>query len=432
MPETLGGVRLRVNGQPAGIFYASPTQINFFVPEGTGEGLQRVEFFGADGSHKETQAPISKVAPAIFSALSDGHGTAAGLTTFDGVRYESTANADGTEREVAPGVPARQNVLVLFGTGWRFGAPGEIRVKINNIPSRVLFAGRTDYYVGLDQVNVVLPWQLSGSGSVEILMTGGGRSSNIINIRIGGPKITMPVTDLAFNQPVNSELTLNDPIQATTLEAGRIRYYDAYKFKVSAPNTGIAIDLRSSDFDATVNLFRVVGNDLVPVASDDFTGGFGNGKFENKNALLLTVIKQAGDYVAYATASDDNSGGTGRYTLLLKTVEIPPLAYSFDTIVSDIRTTDVQTSAGDYMKVYCFRGFQGQRVRITMRSNTFDSFLFLYRNDGLYLMSDDQSAGGNDARIEYVLPNDGDYLIFATPFAPRITGPFSLNLSLTN
>ena len=432
LPDLLGGVRIRVNGQIAGLFYASPTQINFLVPDNAGEGLQRVEIFGVDGSRKEVQAPISRVAPSIFTALSDGHGTAAAVTTFDGIRYENAANTDGSAREIAPGTPGRQNILVLFGTGWRSGTPTEIRVKINNIPSKVLYAGKTNDYVGLDQVNVLLPWQLSGSGNVEVLITGAGRTSNIVNIKIGGPKITLPAADLAFNQQITSDLTANDPIQPTTFEAGRIRYFDAYKFKVTGFNTGISIDLRSSQFDASINLFRVVGNDLVPVAADDFTGGFGDGKIENRNALLLTVIRQPGDYVAYATASDDNSEGTGRYTLLLKTVEITPLEYSFDTILSDIRPSDVQTSAGDYMKLYSFRGTQGQRVRITMRSNSFDSFLFLYKNDGLYLMSDDQSAGGNDARIEYVLPTDGDYLIFATPFTPGITGPFSINLSLAN
>ncbi len=77
-------------------------------------------------------------------------------------------------------------------------------------------------------------------------------------------------------------------------------------------------------------------------------------------------------------------------------------------------------------------GRSGQKVRAVMRSSAFDSYLLLYRNTGLNLMSDDQSGGGNDARIEYVLPADGIYLVFATPFAPQRTGSYTFTLSLAD
>ena len=412
--------------------YAGPTQINFAVPAGVGEGMKRVEVTDANGTHSEIEAPVTRVAPGLFSALSTGQGTAAAQTTFDGVSLLSVSNHDGSAREVQPGTPQQSNVLVLYGTGWRQAPRSDIRVKINNIPSRVVYAGEAPGYIGLDQANVHIPWQLSGCGTAEVLMTGGGRASNIVTIKIGGPRITLAVSQIELGQAMNGDLTPSDPVRSTTFDAGRIRYYDAYRFRTLSRNTGVSIDLRSSQFDAEVNLFKVAGEDLVPVSSDDYTGGLGNGEFANRNALLLTMLTEPGEYVFFASSSDDNSEGTGSYSLTLKVVPMKLVDYSLTPLSGNIGTTDIQTSAGDYLKVYWFHGLSGQRVRAVMSSSAFDSYLLLYRNTGLNLMSDDQSGGGNDARIEYVLPADGIYLVFATPFAPHRTGAYSFTLSLAD
>jgi uncharacterized protein (TIGR03437 family) len=432
LPLALGGISIFVDNQPAGLFFAGPTQINFAVPSGVGEGMKRVEVTDADGKHSEIEVPVARVAPGLFSARSDGHGTAAAQTTFDGVTYQNVSNSDGTQREVQPGSPQLTNVLVLYGTGWRNAPRSDVRVKINNIPSRVVYAGQAPGYVGLDQANVHIPWQLSGCGSAEVIMTAGGQTANIVTIKIGGPRITLPVSAIALGQTINGDLAASDPVQSSTFDAGRIRYYDAFRFTTFSPNTGVSIDLRSSQFDAAVNLFKVKGDVLEPVSSDDFTGGLGNGEFVNKNALLLTLLTDPGEYVLFASTSDDNSEGSGQYSLTLKTAPMQQTDYSLTPLDGNIGTTDIQTSGGDYLKVYWFRGLAGQKVRAVMRSSSFDSFLLLYRNSGLYLMSDDQSGGGNDASLEYVLPADGIYLVLATPFAPNRTGSYTLTLSLAN
>ena len=313
LPLTLGGISVFVDNQPAGLLYAGPTQINFAVPAGVGEGTKRVEVTDADGTHREIEAPVTRVAPGLFSANSTGQGTAAAQTTFDGVNILSVSNPDGSAREVQPGTPQQSNILVLYGTGWRQAPRSDIRVKINNIPSRVVYAGEAPGYIGLDQANVHIPWQLSGCGTAEVLMTGGGRASNVVTIKIGGPRITLAVSQIELGQAMNGDLTPVIRVQSTTFDAGRIRYYDAYRFRTLSPNTGVSIDLRSSQFDAAVNLFKVAGDDLVPVSSDDFTGGLGNGEFANKNALLLTMLTDPGEYVFFASSSDDNSEGTGSY-----------------------------------------------------------------------------------------------------------------------
>ncbi len=358
LPLTLGGISLFIDNQPAGLLYAGPTQINFAVPASVGEGMKRVEVTDADGVHREIEAPVTRVAPGLFSALSNGQGTAAAETTFDGVNVLSVSNPDGSAREVQPGTPQQTNILVLYGTGWRYAPRSDIRVKINNIPSRVAYAGEAPGYIGLDQANVHIPWQLSGCGTAEVLMTGGGRASNVVTIKIGGPRITLAVSQIELGQAMNGDLTPSDPVQSTTFDAGRIRYYDAYRFRTLSPNTGVSIDLRSSQFDAEVNLFKVAGEDLVPVSSDDFTGGLGNGEFANKNALLLTMLTDPGEYVFFASSSDDNSEGTGSYSLTLNVVPMKLVDYSLTPLSGNIGTTDIQTSAGDYLKVYWFHGTQ--------------------------------------------------------------------------
>ncbi len=143
------------------------------------------------------------------------------------------------------------------------------------------------------------------------------------------------------------------------------------------------MDLRSAQFDANLILYCLGGGGALNfIASDDQTGGLGNGRLENNNALLLAVLPEAGDYVVFVTSSDVEPNGVGSYTLTLKTDVIQPVTYSTTLASDDFAVASVQTSAGAFLKAYWFAGTQGDSVEVVTRSSAFDSFLILNSNNG--------------------------------------------------
>lgn len=70
-----------------------------------------------------------------------------------------------------------QVVLELFGTGIR-GHSGTVASKIGSETLPVAYAGPQGVYVGLDQVNILLPKSLRGAGNVTVQLTVDGQAAN--------------------------------------------------------------------------------------------------------------------------------------------------------------------------------------------------------------------------------------------------------------
>jgi len=76
-----------------------------------------------------------------------------------------------------------QFYLILYGTGIR-GAGSDVTVAIRGINAPVAYVGPQGTIPGLDQVNVLLPPQLAGSGTVSIVLTAALKAANVVNIAI--------------------------------------------------------------------------------------------------------------------------------------------------------------------------------------------------------------------------------------------------------
>ncbi|HYW13080.1 MAG TPA: hypothetical protein VE871_14065 [Longimicrobium sp.] len=75
---------------------------------------------------------------------------------------------------------------------------------------------------------------------------------------------------------------------------------------------------------------------------------------------------------------------------------------------------------------------RGGRITVTLRSDDFDAFLHVGRRaaDGTLenLQSDDDGAGGTDARVEYVADQDGPVTLRVNTLGPGETGEYTLEL----
>lgn len=437
LPTTLGGVRVRISNTDCGLFFVAPAQINFVIPSSVADG-QSVTVTVTNSNNSTTTGTITVVrsAPGIFSAKATGQGAAAAQTTNGGALI-NTFKPDGTEADVSAGTVAQPNVLVLYVTGIRNtpaanpndtnGVAESVICRIQGVPATVLYAGPAPGFVGLDQVNVIIPPELAGLGSVNIRLTANSRESNTVTIRLAGSLPPVRAQAITFGQTVNGALTVDDQVQAGS--SGTTYFFDAYSFSTTTPNTTVAIDLRSTNFDAAVLLYNNASGTLTPIAADDQSGSYGSTQASNNNnALLMTVIPNPGNYAIFASSSDFEPNGVGSYTLKLLTNVATPISYG-QTVNGSITTSDLQTSAGTYLDLYWFNGAGGDNTRTNMNAPVIDSFLILHSNIGdPRLASDDNSGGGKNAQLTYRLTSSGIYLIIATPLDPNITGDYTLQL----
>ena len=199
LPTTLGGTRVSVldslgTERFAPLFFVSPTQINFQVPPGAAVGKTLVTIIH-DGETVAAESPqIEMVSPALFSADASGQGLLTGLALrakADGSQsFEPTVRFDEeNHRFVAAPIdlgPATDQVfLVLFATGVRNRSSlGAVSVKIGGVIANALYAGPQGSFVGLDQLNILLPRSLAGRGEVELSVLVDGQEANKLKAAI--------------------------------------------------------------------------------------------------------------------------------------------------------------------------------------------------------------------------------------------------------
>ena len=122
LPTSLAGTTVRVNGELAGLFFVSPSQINYLIPPGTPTGVASVVVTSGDGTVSTGSAQIAPVAPALFTASGDGQGALASqllrIKANGQLIYEPLAQGIVT-RPIDFGEESDQLFLVLYLTGIR-------------------------------------------------------------------------------------------------------------------------------------------------------------------------------------------------------------------------------------------------------------------------------------------------------------------------
>jgi len=196
--------------------------------------------------------------------------------------------------------------------------------------------------------------------------------------------------------------------------------FDAYAFRASAGER-VAVLLESEDFDALVRIGRMVGGAFVQSAQNDDGAGKG------LNSYLIFTAPQAGEYVIQATSVGGDAEGD--YRLSLEQGPAAPSSRGIavgEEVSGRLDEDSAQSDSGSPADLYRFTGRAGQRVAISMKAD-FDTYLELFDINRNSLATDDDSGGDLNARLTFVLPDDGDYLIEARGFSDA-TGSYDLKL----
>jgi uncharacterized protein (TIGR03437 family) len=199
LPTGLDGMQVMIRDSAgaerlAPLFFVSPTQVNYQIPEGTSPGAAIVMINGEDGTSHTGTAQITAVAPGLFTANGTGRGAAVGLILRlrpDGSQtFESVVEFDAAQKQfgcrpIDLRAEDEQVALVLFGTGFRFcSSLDAVSVKLGGVEAEVLYVGPQPDFAGLDQLNVRLPRSLEGRGEVEVAVTIDGQAANIVRLKI--------------------------------------------------------------------------------------------------------------------------------------------------------------------------------------------------------------------------------------------------------
>ena len=170
LPFTLAGTTVTINGQAAQLFYVSASEVVFVVPEELPNGSAEFLVTNADGLSSKAQAIIATSAPGVFTVAGDGRGEAIVLNS-DTLLPRSFDPSNGELRLsiFVTGVSRSSNVSVTIN--------GKIAAAETVAPARLL---------GLDEIHVLVPADLRGTGTCTLTMTADGVQSNPVSVVIGG------------------------------------------------------------------------------------------------------------------------------------------------------------------------------------------------------------------------------------------------------
>ena len=196
----LAGTTVKVNGHEAQMFYASPDELVFVVPDGLANGPAEFVVTNSEGFSSKAQAVIASAAPGVFTVSGDGEGEAIVLDS-------DTQNAgpfDPTNGRLrlsifATGVSHATNVSVSTN-----GQPVPVERIVGSGISRASSAAvSTDGQAavpsglpGLDEIHVLVPAELRGARTSTLIVTADGVQSNPVSLVLGGSSLR----DIVINE----------------------------------------------------------------------------------------------------------------------------------------------------------------------------------------------------------------------------------------
>ena len=185
LPTTLAGTTVKIRDSTgaerlAPLFFVSPGQINYQIPEGTAAGPAAVTVTSGDGRLSSGVIQVLSSAPSLFTLNQSGAGPAAAVDALTGTLAPFSATRGGGE----------PNIISLFGTGLGSDATdtggdvsASVQVRVDGNPATALYAGPAPGFVGLNQLNVMLPVGIN-SGTHTVIVSRNGVVSNTVTIAI--------------------------------------------------------------------------------------------------------------------------------------------------------------------------------------------------------------------------------------------------------
>ena len=201
--------------------------------------------------------------------------------------------------------------------------------------------------------------------------------------------------------------------------------YDDYRVNLRAGQR-LEAQMTSDDFDAYLEVYAE-GSLRQSLASDDDSAG-------DLNARLRFTAPEAGVYIVRARTFSGIE--TGDYQLSLKERAAPRMPRPGRIAVGRDETGSLGANSaedddGKRYDAYAFRASAGERVKIDLESDDFDSFLRVGRivNGAFVQMAENDDGGSSlNARLVFTAPQAGEYLIRVTSYSGSAEGDYRLSM----
>ncbi|MFN0109132.1 MAG: hypothetical protein ACKVZH_09805 [Blastocatellia bacterium] len=210
LPTSLSGISVRVNNVAAPLFFvgvgggqgAGAFQINYQVPYQTAPGLAKLEVLNNGAPVSTGYLIVGGVAPGVFTISATGKGQAVAINQDFSLNGNPAQNSNAKPE-------ARGRVVTFFanGPGGQFTNPGNGQtltptsgvavpvsptyatqatpiVTIGGIPAMVAFSGMTPGFVGLWQLNVVVPPAAPVGNEVPVVIKLNRKTTNQTTIAV--------------------------------------------------------------------------------------------------------------------------------------------------------------------------------------------------------------------------------------------------------
>ncbi len=236
---------------------------------------------------------------------------------------------------------------------------------------------------------------------------------------------------LRVGQTVTGRLDSSDP------KAADESFYELYSI-TGRRGERVVVTMRAPSFDAYLSVGRPNSGSAFEQARADDDGGGG------RDARLTFTLGEDGTYPIRANSV--SAGETGEYTLQVEqgsaSGESPVVASlgplpdpvairAGQTLSGELTDQDALMGDNSHYDLYSITGRRGDLFRITMRSGAFDSYMAFGRRSGAafdQIESNDDGAGGQDAKLEVALPDDGTFLIRANSLAAEKYGAYTVQV----
>jgi uncharacterized protein (TIGR03437 family) len=277
---------VQVNGQAAEIYYVSPSQINFLIPDTTTFGTTNVLISNAGTSATSTSTVnIQNSSVGIFTSNSTGSGAGAIL---NGVTGAASPFLVVTQENGGSDLRTR---LAIYCTGLRYAGNPKQDPSVVNIAANVTangidaagnqytftveYAGISDpTFPGLDQVNIVLPAQLDGAGVVTLTVAAENTTSNKVTFQMN----SLPASEIALATfTLSTNETVGGSAVTGTLLLNGVARAAAFPVALSVNDTNLTapsvVTIPQGDASAT---FTITTPTATTVKSDTITATAGS------------------------------------------------------------------------------------------------------------------------------------------------------------
>ena len=203
-------------------------------------------------------------------------------------------------------------------------------------------------------------------------------------------------------------------------------YYDTWLLN-GRKGQRVQIEMKADSLDTFISFGKMDGTEFTSLRTDDDSG-------EGMNSKLTITLPDDGQYVIRA---NEVGAKTGPYTLSVverqpgPTTATPRPIEPNQEVTGTLNDEDPAVDDGSFYDYWTYRGRAGERLRITMSAEGFDTFVSIGTLDGTSfneLAGNDDGPEGTNSLLEFTLPNDGVYVIRAKALSGENEGEYRLKV----